>query len=110
MNWKYGRKAIAIAAVTALALAAAFAAGSETKGKAMFKKTCKSCHVKGGKASEVTPLSKTQEQWKRYFKAATHNKGAEKLNSILSDEQLVDVQTFLVNHAADSPQPETCGG
>ena len=25
-------------------------------------------------------------------------------------EQLLDIKTFLMNHASDSPQPETCGG
>ena len=28
---------------------------------------------------------------------------------LMDDSQLLDVQTFLINHAADSPQPETCG-
>jgi hypothetical protein len=28
---------------------------------------------------------------------------------MMPDEQLLDVQTFLVNHAVDSLQPETCG-
>ena len=98
---------VALAAFTA---AVAVAAGSENKGKFNFKKTCKPCHTKGAKGGEVTPLTKTQEQWQRYFKTGTHNKGTEKLDKLLTPEQLLDVQTFLVNHAADSPQPETCGG
>ncbi len=98
---------MAFAAFTA---AVAMAGGSENKGKFNFKKTCKPCHTKGAKGGEVTPLTKTQEQWQRYFKNGTHNKGAEKLTTFMTPEQLNDVQTFLVNHAADSPQPETCGG
>ncbi len=99
-----------------LALAAALVAplaaegGSDTKGKFFFKKTCKSCHASGGAAKEITPLSKTQAQWKAYFAAGKHKKGAEKLDAVLKPEQAKDVQTFLVNHASDSPQPETCGG
>ena len=102
--------------LTALAILAALAAplaaqeGSDTKGKFYFKKTCKSCHVAGGTAKEVTPLSKTQAQWKAYFAAGKHKKGSEKLDTVLKPEQVKDVQTFLVNHASDSPQPETCGG
>jgi cytochrome c553 len=88
----------------------ALAGGSESKGKYYFKKSCKSCHGKGGAGGEVTPIAKTQEQWKRYFAKGVHNKGAQKLTDIVPAEQLVDMQTFLVNHAADSPQPETCGG
>jgi cytochrome c5 len=98
---------VALAAFTA---AMAFAGGSENKGKFNFKKTCKPCHTKTAAGGEVTPLTKTQEQWQRYFKNAKHNKGSEALSKFMTPEQLTDVQTFLVNHAADSPQPETCGG
>lgn len=98
---------VALAVLTA---AAAFAGGSENKGKFNFKKTCKPCHTKGATAGEVTPLTKTQDQWQRYFKTGKHNKGSEQLSKFMTPEQLTDVQTFLVNHAADSPQPETCGG
>jgi cytochrome c5 len=99
------------AIVTAAVLAAgvALAAGNETKGKFYFKKTCKTCHGKGGQGGEITPISKTQEQWNRYFAKGVHNKGAQKLTDVVPAEQLPDMQTFLVNHAADSPQPETCG-
>lgn len=86
------------------------AGGSETKGKFYFKKSCKTCHVKDKEGGEVTPLTKTQAQWKDYFSKGKHNKGKEDLSKILTAEQLEDVQTFLVNHASDSPQPETCGG
>ena len=99
------------AVVTAVTLAAglALAAGSETKGKFYFKKTCKPCHTKGAEGGEVTPLTKTQEQWQRYFAKGVHKKGAQKLTDVVPAEQLPDMQLFLVNHAADSPQPETCG-
>jgi len=99
-----------LALIAALTLPLAAEGGSDTKGKFFFKKTCKSCHASGGSAKEVTPLSKTQAQWKAYFAAGKHKKGAEKLDSILKPEQVKDVQTFLVNHASDSPQPVTCCG
>jgi cytochrome c5 len=105
------RNTLTLLALTA-ALAAPLAAqgGSDTKGKFFFKKTCKTCHANGGSAKEITPLSKTQAQWKAYFAAGKHKKGAEKIDSVIKPEQVKDVQTFLVNHASDSPQPETCGG
>ncbi len=106
------RKATSFAvAVTALTMAVgvALAAGNETKGRFYYKKTCKPCHTKGAAGGEVTPLTKTQEQWKRYFSKGVHGKGAQKLTDVAPAEQLTDMQTFLVNHAADSPQPETCG-
>jgi len=96
-------------ALVSLVAAVALAAGSERKGKFYFKKGCKSCHVKEAEGGEVTPLIKTQEQWERYFKKGTHNKGSQKLPDVVPAEQLIDIQTFLVNHAVDSPHPETCG-
>lgn len=99
---------LALCAVIAAPLAAQ--GGSDTKGKFFFKKTCKACHANGGSAKEITPLSKTQAQWKAYFAAGKHKKGTEKIDSVIKPEQVKDVQTFLVNHASDSPQPETCGG
>ncbi len=88
------------------------AQGSELKGKFFFKKTCKTCHVAGKPGKEVTPLTKTQAQWKAYFAADKHNKGKEKLGTgtDLKPEQMKDVMTFLIQHASDSPQPMTCGG
>jgi mono/diheme cytochrome c family protein len=96
--------------LTVFALPLAAEGGSDTKGKYYFKKSCKTCHGAGSAAKEVTPLSKTQAQWKAYFAAGKHKKGTEKVDSILKPEQVKDVQTFLANHASDSPQPETCGG
>jgi mono/diheme cytochrome c family protein len=83
--------------------------GNEAKGRYYFKQTCKECHTKGAEGGEVTPISKIQSQWTRYFATGKHNKGTELLTKHLTAEQLRDVETFLVNHAADSPHPETCG-
>ena len=83
--------------------------GNETKGKFYFKRSCKTCHVKGEKGGEITPLSKTQAQWQSYFAKGKHMKGTESLSKYLTPEQLNDALTFVYNHAVDSPQPETCG-
>ncbi len=83
--------------------------GSENKGRFYFRQTCKECHTKGAVGGEVTPLNKTMEQWRAYFAKGTHNHGKEPLAKILPADQLLDASTFLINHAADSPQPETCG-
>ena len=83
--------------------------GSETKGRNYFRGSCKECHTKGAKGGEITPMTKTQEQWRTYFTKSKHAGGTEPLNKVMPDTQLLDVQTYLINHAADSPQPETCG-
>ena len=83
--------------------------GSETKGRAYYRQLCKDCHTKGAKGGEVSPLTKTQAQWRMYFQKGKHAGGADPLSKFMEDTKLLDVQTFLINHAADSPQPETCG-
>lgn len=83
--------------------------GSENKGRYYFRQTCKECHTKGAAGGEVTPLNKTMAQWRAYFAKGTHNHGKEPLTKYLPADQLLDASTFLVSHAADSPQPETCG-
>ena len=83
--------------------------GNEGKGRYYFRQTCKNCHTKGAAGGEITPLSKTMDQWRKYFAAGKHNHGKEPLTAVMTAEQLLDAQTFLVNHAADSLQPETCG-
>lgn len=99
-----------IVLLTAMAfiVANAFAAegGNPRKGKSLFKKTCKECHSKGAAAGEVTPLTKTMEQWDRFFQKLDHNPDGLKN---LSEQDLKDVHQFLYDHAADSPHPETCG-
>ncbi len=83
--------------------------GSDKKGKFYFKKTCKECHATDGEGGKVSPLSKTMSQWERYFKKGLHKNKTEKLEQVVPADQLIHIQTFLVNHAADSDQPETCG-
>ena len=81
---------------------------SDKKGKYYFKKGCKSCHGKDGDGGEVTPISKTIKQWERYFRKAVHTEELP-FDSLGTEEELIHIGTFLVNHAADSDQPETCG-
>jgi hypothetical protein len=83
--------------------------GSENKGRFYFRQTCKECHTKGAAGGEITPLNKTMAQWRAYFAKGAHNHGKEPLVKYLPADQLLDASTFLVQHAADSPQPETCG-
>jgi cytochrome c5 len=85
--------------------------GSDTKGKFYYKKNCKSCHVEKGSAAVLTPLSHTQAQWRKIMDGGKHGKaGTAFTPKFGTPEQLLDIKTFLINHASDSPQPETCGG
>ena len=54
-----------------------------------------------------------QAQWSRAFKggavAACVRKVQAKNGKALTPDELADMEAFLVAHAADSDQPETCG-
>jgi mono/diheme cytochrome c family protein len=106
---------IALAGVLSLAafVAAASAAGpNPNRGKTLFRSTCKTCHIKDGGAKDLTPMSKTQAQWTRVFKADISKMVARvetRTGTALTPVDLADIRTFLVAHAADSDQPETCG-
>ncbi len=82
--------------------------GNSRKGKYLYKKNCKTCHVEGAEGGELTPLSKTQKQWDRFFEKNKHKKAPDAFQRF-SEKDLKDVQQFLFDHAVDSDQPETCG-
>ena len=110
------RKPVLAVLLALLALAGTGAAAGKAnpnRGKSLYKATCKACHVKGGEAKVLTPMSKTQAQWARVFKdgvvAGCVKKTAAKTGKALTPDELADMEAFLVAHAADSDQPETCG-
>jgi mono/diheme cytochrome c family protein len=100
---------LAISALLSTLTAAGTPKGSETKGRAYYRQLCKDCHTRGAKGGEVSPLTKTQAQWRAYLQKGKHAGGTELLTKYMDDAKLLDVQVFLINHAVDSPQPETCG-
>jgi hypothetical protein len=85
-------------------------------GKDLYKMDCKVCHEKGSPHGEYTPMSLTQDQWKKFFEnklAPTHKDVVlksenKKLLEFLSPEQISKIKKFCVDHAADSEQPQTC--
>ena len=106
-------KSILILIIFCLAAATVLASakGNEGKGKFYFKSTCKECHSKGGPGPELTPLTKTQAQWKAIFAKNKHPRDRQPFTAVkgMDEEKVNDISTFLIAHAADSPQPETCG-
>ncbi len=112
----FGKLAAAVACLAAFLVALTFSAGvsaekkgNQAKGRFYFRQTCKNCHTKGAAGGEITPLTKTMAQWEKYFVAAKHSKGTEPLSKVMSSDEINDVHAYLVEHAADSLQPETCG-
>jgi mono/diheme cytochrome c family protein len=98
--------------LVALVTVASAAGANQNHGKSLFRSTCKTCHIQGGGAKDLTPMSKTQAQWERVFKAniTTMAKRVEtKTKTALKPADIEDMRAYLVSHAADSDQPETCG-
>lgn len=82
--------------------------GNPRKGKFLFKKSCKSCHVDAAEGGKLAPLDKTQAQWKRFFDRDKHSKNPGAWSD-LSPQEINDIYQYVHDHAADSPQPDTCG-
>ncbi|WP_020675214.1 c-type cytochrome [Geopsychrobacter electrodiphilus] len=90
------------------ALAAPVVAASSRSGKRVYKKTCKSCHTKNGEGGKLSPLMKTQAQWRTYFNDNRHQDKPEIWKG-MSEKQQKDLLKFFLDFALDSDQPETCG-
>lgn len=79
--------------------------GNTRKGKFLFRKNCRSCH--GVKASDLSPSSKTQAQWKAMY----DNPGSvpcAKDWPAMSDEEKKDIFAYAYGFAKDSPTPAKC--
>ncbi len=83
--------------------------GNYRKGKYTFRKSCRTCHSDSGTAKALSPDSKTQAQWERTFKANKYNKLACKDEwAKISDQERLDIFTYLHKYAFDSPSPAKC--
>lgn len=101
---------IQIMIITALvvALAAPVMAASSRRGKKVFKKNCKVCHTRDGEGGKLSPLQKTQAQWRIYFRKDMHSDRPDIWKG-MSEKQQKDLLKFFLDFALDSDQPETCG-
>jgi cytochrome c5 len=107
---QYAKKLIVCLVILAFTASAALAAegGNPRKGKYLYKKTCRTCHSPGQAGGDLTPQSKTQAQWDRFFKENKH-RAKPAIWKKYSPQDLKDINQFLYDHAIDSDQPETCG-
>ncbi len=68
-----------------------------------FIAKCGTCHKKGGTAPPVNPADKAAVVWKKYFMRGRHPVD---LSDEIVPEELASIIEYLMNHAADSDQPE----
>lgn len=100
----------------ALVFAGALAASKANpkRGKVFYKKNCRVCHDGSTEAGELSPISKTMAQWEKAFKAGGVVEGhlgqvKATVGTELTEQDLLDIQAYLMYHAADSDHPATCG-
>jgi mono/diheme cytochrome c family protein len=109
-----------VAWVAGLALLAvlAFAKDGPADGKSLFKEYCKPCHAEGAKAGEYTPMTLIGDQWERFFETkylAAHQAvndtahGNKPVTEAITPDMLKVLREWIVDHAADSEHPMTCG-
>lgn len=103
------RSAICLALLTATCMFFAMPPAFSADGRELTRGKCKACHAEGSRAGTVTPLSKTQKQWERFFDKGQHEKKAPGVWKGISPGELEQIRRYLIEHAADSPHPETCG-
>lgn len=86
--------------------------GNDRKGKYTYRKLYAACHARGGIESPKPPLNpdaKTQAQWEQLFDAKEFAEfGCKEEWDKASQEDIVDIFTYLYSHAADSPSPAKC--
>jgi hypothetical protein len=83
--------------------------GSDKQGKFLFRSKCKECHWPEEEGGDVTPMTYTQDQWKGFFERNKHKRKKDVWTEMFTPAELLDIKTYLINHASDSEQPETCG-
>ena len=98
--------------ITSVGLVLAGEKGNQRKGKYIYRNVYKACHDRGAVDSAkpaIGPDSKTQAQWTRVFeKKDFEDFGCKEEWDKLTDQELLDVFTYLHDHAADSPSPAKC--
>jgi hypothetical protein len=98
--------------VSFLGTSLAMEQGNKRKGKYTYRKIYKACMERGeveAAKPTINPDAHTQAEWETIF----DNKGFEEFGckaewDAVNDTDLVDIFTYLYQHASDSPTPAKC--
>lgn len=88
-----------------------FAAWADS-GKDLFIRRCGQCHSKTSQnVSKAPPISEKKYaglQWKRFFERNKHQRKKD-ISALISDDEFKEIEKYLIDHAADTDQPEAIG-
>lgn len=86
--------------------------GNKRKGKYTYRKVYKACYERGEVASKtplLSPADKTMAEWEALYakKNFAEFQCSDEFKT-LSDEELLDIFSYLYAHGSDSPTPAKC--
>ena len=117
MNRKHWSKLLSLIVMGLLVTAVAIAAPkvNPKKGKVFYRNNCRVCHDgKTEGAPMLQPSEYIMDQWDEAFAdeedvAECVPRVKEKTGVELTEQDLIDIQQYLVDGAADGERPMTCG-
>jgi hypothetical protein len=77
-------------------------------GRSIYLNKCGSCHQESGDVETFAPSKYASTQWRRFFRRNKHKRKKD-ISELFTKEELEQVKTYLILHAADSDQPEAVG-
>jgi mono/diheme cytochrome c family protein len=86
---------------------ASISAGS-AQARNLFLSKCGQCHKTGGSAPIFAPTKYAAKQWERFFARNKHQRKKD-ISDKVTQKELDIIEEYLIDHAADSSQPEAAG-
>lgn len=84
--------------------------GNPQKGKMLFAKNCRSCHIKDGKAKPLYTSRLKQADWQAAFAKEKYMAyPCKETWQKLSDQDIQDLLFYFMEGAADGVMPRGCG-
>lgn len=80
----------------------------DAQSRNIFISKCGQCHKTGGSAPLFAPTKYAAKQWERFFARNKHQRKKD-ISDKITQKELDIIEKYLVNHAADSSQPEAAG-
>lgn len=83
-------------------------AANTRKGKKIYNKVCRSCHIRNADGGRIAPSNKTMARWKVFIDANKHKAHPDIIDG-MSPKDRDNLIKFLQDFAADADAVETCG-